>query len=196
VYYGVHVWGGLLFAFLFLLHTGFQLPHGALSSALWILSVWVVVTGAVGWFLQWLVPKVLTPSASFEINIHRVPELIDELRMQAEALVAKADPRIRGYYDQQIAPDLAGPRFAASSLLGNAPGSRRGTGALDILRRTLAPDANATLESLTALHATKREIDMQYTMQRVLRGWLVLHLPVAIALIGLVVLHVFFIAYF
>lgn len=197
-YYNVHVWGGLLFFVLLLLHTDFSLPRSGFGFVLWTFSLWVVATGAIGWFLQWLVPKVLASAASFEVNYQRIPEFVGELRARAEGVVSSAEPRIKAFYEQQMAADFAAPRMSAAVLIGRvrAKSGTRGTGAADMLRRTLSPDGAAALDSLSDIQAMKHDVDLHFTLQRVLRAWLFVHLPVAIALLGVVVLHVFFIAYF
>ena len=194
-YLQIHIWGGVVFLVLFLLHAGITLPDGALPLLLWTFSMWVVVTGAIGVALQRSVPKVLEPTSTFEVQLQRIPEFAGQLRERAEAAAATAEPRVRSYYEQQLAPDMGGPRMVAA-LLRNPRQARRGTGDIEILRRTLPPEGLKSLDDLRELHATKHELDVHYTLQRILRGWLYLHLPVAIALLGLVVLHVFFVIYF
>lgn len=195
-YLQLHLWGGGAFLILFLLHTSFGLPAGAMPLALWIFSVWVVLTGAIGVLLQKSVPRILEPATTFEAHLQRLPAFADELRARAEAEAAKADPRVKAYYDQQLAPDMVAPRMIAGVLLRNPRNARRGIGDVDILKRTLTPEGIGSLDLLRELHTTKHEIDVHYTMQRIMRGWLWLHLPVAVALCILVLLHVFFVIYF
>jgi hypothetical protein len=195
-YLQVHLWGGGLFLVLFLVHTAFRLPGGLLYFCLWSLSLWVVLTGVVGVVLQKSLPRILEPSSSFEVNLQRIPELVDELRLRAEAAAAGAEPRVKTYYDQHMAPDMASPRMITAVLFRNARVARRGTGEVDILRRTLPPEGIAALEALREIHNTKHEMDVHYTLQRILRGWLYLHLPAAVVLLGVVLLHVFFVFYF
>lgn len=194
-YLELHIWGGIAFFALFLLHAGISPPDGALALLLWTFSMWVVITGAIGVALQRSVPKLLEPTSTFEVQLQRIPEFAGQLKERAEAAAATADPRVKSYYEQQLAADMAQPRMVAA-LLRNPRQVRRGAGDIDILRRTLAPEGLKSLDDLRELHATKHELDVHYTLQRILRGWLYLHLPVAITLLGLVVLHVFFVIYF
>jgi hypothetical protein len=196
-YLALHLWGGGLFFLLLLVHTAFRLPRGGLPFVLWMLSMWVVATGVVGWLLQRTLPRVLERSSSFEVNLLRIPELVQGLRKRAEALAGGAEPRIKSYYEQRIAPDMMTPVMVTAVLVQQkARIARPRQGELDILARTLTPAGAATLDALCDLHATKREIDVQYTLQRILRGWLLFHLPVAIALFGVVGLHIFFVVYY
>jgi hypothetical protein len=194
-YLEVHLWGGLLFGLLLLLHTDFRVPRSGFGMVLWTASVWVVVTGTLGWFLQWLIPKILTPASTFEVNLRRIPELIAELRTRAEAVAREAEPRVRSFYEQQFAPAMAGPLMSTTTMFGRPRGTR-GDGAVELLRRTLAPESAAALDTLCEIRSTKHDIDLHFTLQRVLRVWMVLHVPMAVALLGLVLLHIFFIAYF
>jgi len=52
----IHLYGGTLFLLLMFLHTAFSLPQGAFNWWLWLLSVWVVLSGLVGVVLQKLIP--------------------------------------------------------------------------------------------------------------------------------------------
>jgi hypothetical protein len=55
----------------------------------------------------------------------------------------------------------------------------------------VAPPDKARIDDLIGLQIEKLELDAHLTLQRLLRGWLVLHAPPAGVLLGLVVFHVF-----
>lgn len=195
-YLQLHLWGGTLFLLLFLLHTNFAVPDGLFALLLWALTVWVVVTGAVGLLLQRAVPRVLGPAASFEVHLHRVPELVQQLRGRAESAAAGAEAGVRTWYEQEVAADMAAPRMSTAVLLRDPARPGGGTRHIELLERTLPSESVAALHAIRELHASKHELDVHYTLQRVLRGWLYLHLPVAVVLLVMVALHVFFIIYF
>lgn len=194
-YLQMHVWGGSLFLLLMLLHSNLRLPAGVLTVVLWWTAIWVVLTGVLGTLLQRWIPKVLAPTASFEVHLRRIPELVAELRRRAEE-AAGADPRIRAFYERQLAQDLAAPRMVGVALFASGGATRSEGRATDVLRGTLPADATTALDELRRIHTAKREMDVHYTLQRLLRGWLYLHVPFAVILLGLVALHVFFTTYF
>lgn len=195
-YLQLHLWGGALFLLLFLLHTNFAVPDGLFALLLWALTVWVVATGAVGLLLQRAVPRVLGPAASFEVHLHRVPELVQQLRGRAEAAAAGAEAGLRTWYEQEVAADMAGPRLSTAVLLRDPARSGQDARHIELLERTLPPESVTALHEIRELHGAKHELDVHYTLQRVLRAWLYLHLPVAVVLLVMVALHVFFIIYF
>ena len=192
----IHIYGGLLFMLLVLIHTGFDVPSGPLLAVLWTLSVWVVVSGLAGLALQRSVPKMLDAASSFEVDLKRIPELVVELRSRAEKLAMRAGPGAQAYYARELAPDMETPRAAMSSLLGVSRIQNYRSQEFEILRRTLPAESGPMLDELFQLHGTKLQMDLHFTLQRVLRFWLYFHLPAAMVLIGLVVLHVFFVLYF
>jgi hypothetical protein len=52
------------------------------------------------------------------------------------------------------------------------------------------------LRDLTVLVNEKLDLDVLLSLQRVLRAWLVTHIPAAIVLLGLLVVHAFAVVYF
>jgi hypothetical protein len=91
---------------------------------------------------------------------------------------------------------MSAPRAAVGSLLGRSRIVRYREQEFQILRRTLPPQAAPHLDELFQLYGTKLEMDVHFTLQRVLRYWLALHLPVSIVLIGLTLVHIFFALYY
>ena len=195
IYLRIHLWGGGAFCVLLLLHTDARVPTAGLSIALWVSSLWVVATGAVGLVLQRTLPMFMQ-TTSVEVNLERVPELIAELRGRAERLLLTADTRLQTFYTTHVAPDMASPQMTTAALFQHERSLRTQRGEMDSLRRTLPAAGVATLDALHELRVTKHRMDTHYSLQRILRGWLYLHLPVAIVLLGLVALHVFFIMYY
>lgn len=191
-----HIWGGLLFLLLMLVHTGFRYPMGVLMIVLWWLSVWVVVSGLIGLGIQRSVPRLLDALSDVEVNLQRIPELVVDLQSRARVLAERAGPRVRAYYERELAPDMAMPRARPASLLARSRIASYRSQEFGILRRTMPADTVPVLEELFRLHSTKLDIDLQYTLQKVLRLWLHLHLPAAIVLIGVVLMHIFFVLYF
>jgi hypothetical protein len=195
-YLEVHVAGGLLFLVLMLLHTDLRVPSGFFTILLWLVALWVVVSGLIGLALQRSVPRILDATTSFEANLQRIPELVVELRSRAQLAAAQAGPGVQAYYAREIAPDMARPRAAIASVLGRSRVESYRSHEFQILRRTITPEMAPKLEQLRQLHHAKLELDLHYTLQRALRIWLAAHLPVAIVLLGLVALHVFLVLYF
>ena len=195
-YLEIHLYGGALFLLLVLMHTAFQVPRGILAWWLWLLSLWVVMTGVAGLALQRWIPRLLDSGLSLEVNLQRIPELVDETRVRAEHAARGAGEAVRSFYARELAPLMAAarPRMAEGlGLWGSAPGRIR---EFQRLRTTLSGEARSSLDELQRLYRVKLEMDSNYGLQRILRGWLWLHVPTAVVLVALLLLHIFFALYF
>src|SRR5262249_236609 len=94
------------------------------------------------------------------------------------------------FYRSEVRPGLLGVRPSLSFLLDVRSGREA---ALVPLRRMLQfvdGDDKPRVEELSTLLIEKMELDAQYSLQRLLRWWPLLHVPAASVLMGLVVLPV------
>ncbi len=185
-----HLYGGLLFALLLLMHSAFRLPTGALNLWLWGLSLWTVLSGLVGVVLQRWIPKVLSSGLWTEINYQRIPELTEDIRRQAEALAVAASEPVRRLYEHQVAATLSQPRRRLAYFVDITGGLNNKLKEFEYLARFLAGEERQRLAELEHLYRAKLEIDAHYTLQPVLRVWLYLHVPISLAVLALIVLHI------
>ena len=191
-----HVYGGTVFLALVALHSGPRVPNGAIGWSLWATSVWVVVTGLAGVFIQKWVPTSLGSGLTTEVHYDRIPELVAHVRGKAEALVATADESVSRFYQANLASALAGPQPRLIYFVDITGGIHTRLRHLDHLQQFLGDADRRTVDELRVLMRTKLEIDAQYTLQRALRWWLYGHVPVAVGLIVLVLFHVFAVWYY
>lgn len=190
----VHVYGGLLFLLLVFAHNGGQLPRAPIGWLLWGLAIWTVASGLVGLALQRWIPRMLASSLEVEALYERIPELVDELRGRAEEQIEQAGEPVRTFYTRELARTFAAPhkRF----LHAFDPGGGKRSAAFAHLRGFLNDDDRERLATLERLLATKRALDAHYTLQWLLRAWLVLHVPTSLALLALVVVHIASVLYY
>ncbi|MEE8523486.1 MAG: hypothetical protein V3T72_06105 [Thermoanaerobaculia bacterium] len=191
-----HLYGGGLFLLLVLMHTGFRLPTGTWMWWLWLLSLWTALSGLAGRALQQWIPRVLASGLSVEVNYDRIPELVAEIRGRAERLVADCDPSVQRLYARKIAPALAAPEHRSSFFFDVTGGARSRLKDLDYLAGLLSSAEKEKLREIERLYRAKLEIDAHYTLQRLLRGWLWVHVPPSVVLLALVAVHVFTVLYY
>lgn len=192
----LHVYGGVLFLLLVLLHTGFSLPRSRLTAWLLALSLWVVGSGLTGVVLRKWIPRVLTSGLADEVLYERIPELVAEVRRRAEQLVAGCSPPLQDLYRRRLAAELAAPRVRWRFLIDITGGIHRRTRELAFLKPLLPAQESSAGEELEALVRSKLELDAHYTLQRLLRGWPLLHVPVSIVLALLVAVHLWTVFYY
>ena len=126
-----------------------------------------------------------------EALYERIPDLVDQLVAEADALVAEASDVLERFYQQDLRPSLATPRPSWSYVFDVRAGRER---ALEPFRASagyVAAEEKGKVDDLLSLYTEKLELDAQWSVQRVLRLWLWLHVPPAALLMGLLVIHVF-----
>ena len=186
----VHVYGSVL-AFLFvLIHTGFRLPAGTMGWLLLVLSFWASATGVLGVWLQTRVPRMMAQRLTVEAIYERIPDLLRALVAEADALMAGAPDTLARAYAGEIRPVLETSRPSVQWLTGSDPAAVKSAAPLTKLRPFVAEADRPRLADLESILQDKIDLDAQLSFQRVLRGWLILHVPPAILLIGLMVTHV------
>lgn len=192
----LHVYGGALFLLLTLMHSGFHFPTGMLNWWLWILSIWVTFSGIFGVLLQKWIPKILTSGLANEVLYERIPELVMEIRGKAEGLLKTCSDPLRDFYSKQLALAFAAPQRRWIYYLDITGGAHNRLKQIDYLRNVLSIEEREKLGKLESLFKAKLELDAHFTLQKMLRWWLYLHVPASIILLILVGFHIFTILYF
>ena len=174
-----------------LIHSGFHAYGGALNLALWTTSIWMTLSGLLGLWVQWWIPRVITSGLSDEVHFDRIPELVTALATAAEKLVASSGDPIQTFYRSRLAPMFAAPQPSFAYYVDVSGGQRRRTKEFEFLARGLEDDERVKLRRLESMFHAKMELDAHASLQRGLRTWLMLHVPATIALLLLVIVHIF-----
>jgi hypothetical protein len=186
----VHIYGSVLAMAFVLLHIGFSLPSGVMGWLLLLLAVWTTASGLVGVWLQRRIPVLLAREVTHEALYDRIPELMVNLTQEADALMADASEAFARAYQSDIRPVLSQPAPALAWFT-DLPARRSAALApLGAARSSLAPAEMERANDLESIVRDKSDLDAQLTLQGLLRSWLLLHVPPALVLIGLLVVHV------
>lgn len=195
-YLQFHVYGGTLFIVFMLMHINFQMPQGALATWLWALSLWIVISGLVGSAFQKWIPTLLNSGLSTEVNFQRIPELIADAQKKAAKIAGNAGLDVQDLYDQQIKHNLEGPRFRWLYFFDLAGAIQRELATIKHVEKFLDDTQRQHLTQLEMVYKTKLEMDAHYTLQKVLRTWLMLHIPVSMVILVLLAIHIFVALYY
>jgi hypothetical protein len=201
-----HIWFGLLTLPMILFHSGFSV-RGPLASLLMVLLFLVFLSGVAGAAIQHFVPGMLTSTVPLETIYEEIPHVREQLLAEADALVRvlfteadaaaapesaemielEADDReyVAGVYHHMILPFLQHPDARASAL---ADAARAG-GFFEALRRKLPAAAHATIADLESICEEERQLTRQKRLYLWLHSWLLVHVPLSIALIVLGAVH-------
>jgi hypothetical protein len=185
-----HVYLGAVAFIGVLAHSDFSWPHGAMGWWLLSLSAWTTGTGLLGVWLQKWVPVALSDGLRVEALYERIPALVEGLRVEADALMTEASDPLERFYQGEVRNALGRPQASWSYLFDVRSGRER---ALEPFRRIgqfVSAEERDKVEDLMQIYTDKLELDAQYSLQGVLRRWLLLHVPPAGLLMGLLVIHV------
>jgi hypothetical protein len=176
-----HLWLGMLSFPLILFHSGFAW-RGPLTALLMLLMVIVIVSGLVGAALQHYLPRMITTQVPMETIYEEIPHVRAQLFEEADQLMEIAiaveaeyedKARFRQIYDANIRPYLQHPpneMFTA-------------------LRRAVPPPFLGALTDLENICDEQRQLNRQAKLYHWLHAWLLVHVPLSIALLVLGGVH-------
>jgi hypothetical protein len=190
-----HVYGTTIAMLLVLIHMGFRWPGGMFGWWLFGLSLWTTLTGLLGVFLQKWVPVTIAKNLRVEALYVRIPGLIEKLAADAGTLASASSAAVQRVYESDVKALLAAPapRWAYVSDVRDSRAKL-----LEPLTRieTFVDEADRErLRDLTAIVSEKLDLDAHMSLQRLLRAWLVLHIPAAMVLLGLLAVHIIAVVY-
>jgi len=211
-----HLWLGFLSFPLLLFHSGFA-ANGALTYWLMTLLIAVIVTGVLGALVQHYLPELMTRLVPLETIYEEIPKIRQQLRAEADRLastllgsaggttpdfvwgdrsskpaqfqVIEIEPevgeRIREVYRETIYPFLMDPDTVKNECANKEQSAALFAG----LRRCLPNAAHHFLADLENICEEERQLKCQRVLYRCLHGWLLVHVPLSLALIVLGGIH-------
>lgn len=194
-----HIWLGLLSVVFIACHAHARLG-GFVEKALWVVLSAVILSGVFGLALQQFLPRWLAQRCGDEAPYEQIPHLCRLLRGKADTAVDEVAPapaaegtfvaELRIFHDRHVRPFLAVPVPRASVLRDE----QRASSVFDALRKRLdlaGAGANvlAATDGLEELCRDRRQLAVQERLHHWLHGWLLMHIPLSVALLVLGVAH-------
>jgi hypothetical protein len=188
-----HLWIGLVTLPLILFHAGFAF-RGPLTLVLMILFFVVYLSGIFGAALQHYLPSMITARVPMETIYEEIPHVREQLRDEADELVTTlavddVEPddkvRFREAYNSSIRPFLEAPQKQGSVLAKDY----ESTIVFDTIRRSMPVALHPILGDLQGICEEERQLIRQRKMYHWLHVWLLVHVPLSIALLVLGGIH-------
>jgi len=190
-----HVAGGFLTLALFWLHTRTLWPRGLYEQALACLFYALNLSGIIGWLMQRTYPRQLSQTG-VEFIFERIPAEVADLREGAEALVMECtremgSDTLARHYLETLHWHFREPRFFWDhAFFGGKKARAWVRQQFDAVRLYLNDRERSFLDRLTALAERKSDVDFHYATQMLMKRWLLLHVPLTVAVMLLVFWHV------
>ena len=207
-----HLWLGLLSLPLILFHGGFRFG-GPLTSVLMVLLIVVIVSGLFGAALQHYMPPVMTTRIPMETIFEQIDRVRAQLLAEADEMVEaacgplslrNASPAVAArssvatatvattetlplcnFYSRDMRPFLQQERAQNPTLSNQA----KAAGIFEGLRTLLPIEFHGTVKNLEDICEEERQLRRQIRYHHWLHGWLMLHVPLSLALLLLGCAH-------
>jgi len=190
----IHVVGGVMAVVLFFIHTGSIWPSGGYEQALALVFYLVSLSGIFGYAVQRINPRRLVQT-DYEIIYERIPDELAEIRAKAEAEIRACTEEtgsdtLARHFLETLTWYFRRPRFFFNNALGGNAGQHWLRNQYRTVDRYLNDSERVYLDRIDELAQLKSKIDVHYACQSMMKNWLLLHLPLAAALLGLMFWHV------
>jgi hypothetical protein len=190
-----HLYAGIGSMGLFALHAGFPWPSGILNSTLAAVYLATVMSGLVGLFLTRTIPRQLARVGE-ELIYERIPVLRLQVRTQArdavlQSVTASGATTLADFYVDRLFNFFHRPRGLGYFIRPTTARRRSLMAELTAVRRYLSDQEQTAWERLFALLRRKDDLDFHEARQRLLKGWLFVHIGLTYGLVVLALLHGF-----
>jgi len=197
-----HIWLGLLSLPLILFHGGFAFRGPLTAVMMWLFFI-VIASGIVGALIQHYVPRMMTAQVPMETIYEEIPHVRAQLCEEADQLVATVcgpldsgvstlvdieqedRARFREVYLGKVRPFLADPEARQMEL----SDPRRSAEVFESLRRLMVAPVHPLLNDLENICEEEHQLSRQIRIYRWLHAWLLVHVPLSIALLVLGAVH-------
>jgi hypothetical protein len=190
----VHVVGGAAAVVLFFIHAGSVWPTGGYEQALALVFYLASLSGIFGYFIQRINPRRLVQT-DFEVIFERIPAELAEIREKAEAEIRACTEKtgsdtLARHYMETLAWYFRRPRYFTNNAFGGDAGLHWLRNQYRTVNRYLNDSERVYLNRVNELAEMKAKIDIHYACQSMMKNWLLVHLPLAAAVLGLMFWHV------
>jgi hypothetical protein len=189
----MHLSGGIAAFALLVLHVGLHWPTGVSEQTLLLLFYSVTISGLIGWMIERITPARLTQTG-IEVIFERIPTEVANLREAAEVLMVRAAAQtgsdtLARVYLESFDWFFRRPRFLFNHIWGGRQGSAWVFRSIDTARRYMNDEERKLLDELQVLALLKNRLDFHYAAQGLTKVWLLLHVPLAVAVLVLGTWH-------
>lgn len=186
-----HLYGGLVFFALMLLHSGLRWPNDGLTDALYVCALLMALTGVIWWWMQTVIPRRIAAldveSDARETLFERIPAAHAHLLAQGEVLQAGTSAQLQNFYQTTWLPVMREINFSAGSFFQTPADDLART--VRAVKPVLPSDEHESVDELHRLYLAKQLIDANYSLQFVLKKFHLAHGPLAFILLALALVH-------
>ncbi len=186
-----HLWLGLVSLPLILYHGGFAW-RGPLTLIMMYLFFFVIGSGILGAMLQHYMPRMLINQVPKETIYEEIPHVRQLLREEADELVGEQveaeredKDRLQDLYKRKVRPFLEKPDDPKAELAVEA----RAKDLFQSMRQVIPIPLHPVIDDLESICEEERQLNRQARLYHWLHAWLLVHVPLSVALLVLGGVH-------
>jgi hypothetical protein len=191
-----HIYGGCIACLLAFLHAGARTPGGWFGWALVLATLCTTISGLMGIALQKRLPPRLAAISREEIPYERLPEVVQQLRDEADGVVEGGGKDLDPWYRGSVRPFLSEPRCSFAYVWDDRRARQSRLHRIQRLAPAAAGETLSRLQQLGVIVDAKISLDARASLQRILRSWPAFHVPPSVALLGLIAWHLLAVWYY
>lgn len=189
----LHIYAGFLALLGFLTHTNLNLPNGQFETVLYSVFMVIALSGVIGLYLSRSIPARLTDRGQ-EVIFERIPQFTRQLREQSKTLILQAvasedSTLLEQFYQDKMQTFMSGPQHFWRHLFNSSRKQNILQQALLSQYRYLNDKETEIAEQLVIIIKQKQDLDFHYALQKTLKLWLFVHIPLTFSLLILLVVH-------
>ena len=196
VWLQAHTYIGVISLVLVLMHSGFDFT-GTFSTLLLIIFFLVIVSGVVGSLIYSIVPRSLNKyGREIKADVETFDQLGDYLK-NSDKLVSTTSDEFKDFYIKNIRPFLLSKGTQWKYLFTEERELINRRREIMKVFRAMVPSQDIyDLDTLTSILVEKEKLSFIHTKVKVQRVWLNFHMPLTLAMLTMVVVHVWSIIYY
>ena len=190
----LHLYAGLIMIFLFVEHLQWGLPRGGVECILAVQFVLVAGSGIAGIYFSRDFSRRLAEQDE-QIILERIPQFMAKLRLDAEDLVLEAtestdSSTLADYYVACLARFFSRPQNRYAHLIQSKRPLFKLLNDLSAQNRYMNKAEREYAGKLEQLIKQKNMLDQHNALQKTLKGWLFIHVPLTYSTAILIPVHI------
>jgi branched-subunit amino acid ABC-type transport system permease component len=189
----MHSMVGVLALLLYVLHVDHWWPDSGYVQLLAALMLAVTITGFIGYLIEKIYPRRLTHKGD-DILFETIPDACYQIRMEVENLLftqirETGSDTLSRHYMESMDWYFQRPRFIWSHLSGGRKADYWLKQQFATVNRYLNQAELEYSQQLEILANKKQGLDYQYTVQGIIKLWLLVHVPLSVMLLVMSLWH-------
>lgn len=190
----LHIYIGLFTLIIFISHIGGKIAEGFFAMMLTLMFLAVCLIGLIGIWLSRVLSKRLSRYGE-QLIFERIPGFAQKIRQDAEEVILESvdetlSSTLAESYSSILFKHFSSPPRSFLYLFHSERYIFDLHNELDAQERFLSAEERKYADQIRSLAVQRHQLDSQYAIQSILKGWLFLHIPLSYSVVLMIIVHV------